>query len=84
MPVDHPTAFPHAATLVPAVIVAVSDNFYKISSETLVVLQQLGKVKPAKKGIQIFHCPFINNQVLRPLDLSPTTSDFTPYNHNIY
>ena len=41
----HPTVFhPHAAVLVPAVITAVSDTFYKISSEALVVLQLLVKV----------------------------------------
>ena len=41
----HPTVFhPHAAVLVPAVIAAVSDTFYKISSEALVVLQLLVKV----------------------------------------
>jgi len=41
----HPTVFhPHAATLVPAIISAVSDTFYKISSEALVVLQLLVKV----------------------------------------
>ena len=56
---------PHADTLVPAVIAAVADTFYKISSEALVVLQQLVKV-------------------LRPLDTSPTTFDFTPFTHNIY
>jgi len=62
----HPTVFhPHADTLVPAVIAAVADTFYKISSEALVVLQQLVKV-------------------LRPLDTSPTTFDFTPFTHNIY
>ena len=36
---------PHAAVLVPAVIAAVSDTFYKISSEALVVLQLLVKVQ---------------------------------------
>jgi len=62
----HPTVFhPHAAVLVPAVIAAVSDTFYKISSEALVVLQLLVKV-------------------LRPLDSSPTTFDFTLYTANIY
>ena len=62
----HPTVFhPHAAVLVPAVIAAVSDTFYKISSEALVVLQLLVKV-------------------LRPLDSSPTTFDFTLYTNNIY
>ena len=36
----HPTTFhPHAQVLVPAIISAVSDTFYKISSEALVVLQ---------------------------------------------
>ena len=41
----HPTVFnPHAATLVPAIISAVSDS-YKISSDTLVVLQLLVKVR---------------------------------------
>jgi len=41
----HPTVFhPHAAILVPAIIAAVSDTFYKISSEALVVLQLLVKV----------------------------------------
>ena len=36
----HPTVFhPHAQVLVPAIISAVSDSFYKISSEALVVLQ---------------------------------------------
>ena len=41
----HPTVFhPHASILVPAVIAAVSDTFYKISSEALVVLQLLVKV----------------------------------------
>merc|ERR1719150_1780756 len=62
----HPTVFhPHAQVLVPAVIAAVSDTFYKISSEALVVLQLLVKV-------------------LRPLDSSPTTFDFTLYTSNIY
>jgi len=62
----HPTVFhPHAAVLVPAVITAVSDTFYKISSEALVVLQLLVKV-------------------LRPLDSSPTTFDFTLYTSKIY
>jgi len=62
----HPTVFhPHASILVPAVIAAVSDTFYKISSEALVVLQLLVKV-------------------LRPLDSSPTTFDFTLYTANIY
>jgi len=62
----HPTVFhPHASTLVPAIISAVSDSFYKISSEALVVLQLLVKV-------------------LRPLDSSPTTFDFTLYTNNIY
>merc|ERR1719370_2843653 len=61
-----PTVFhPHASILVPAVIAAVSDTFYKISSEALVVLQLLVKV-------------------LRPLDSSPTTFDFTLYTANIY
>ena len=41
----HPTVFhPHAQVLVPAIITAVSDTFYKISSEALVVLQLLVKV----------------------------------------
>ena len=36
----HPRVFhPHAPVLVPAIITAVSDTFYKISSEALVVLQ---------------------------------------------
>jgi hypothetical protein len=35
---------PHASLLVPAVISAVSDPFYKISSEALLVLQLLVKV----------------------------------------
>ena len=62
----HPTVFhPHAPVLVPAIITAVSDSFYKISSEALVVLQLLVKV-------------------LRPLDSSPTTFDFTLYTSNIY
>ena len=62
----HPTVFhPHAQVLVPAIITAVSDSFYKISSEALVVLQLLVKV-------------------LRPLDSSPTTFDFTLYTNNIY
>ena len=62
----HPTVFhPHAQVLVPAIIAAVSDTFYKISSEALVVLQLLVKV-------------------LRPLDSSPTTFDFTLYTNNIY
>ena len=62
----HPTVFhPHAQVLVPAIIAAVSDSFYKISSEALVVLQLLVKV-------------------LRPLDSSPTTFDFTLYTNNIY
>jgi len=62
----HPTVFhPHAPILVPAIINAVSDSFYKISSEALVVLQLLVKV-------------------LRPLDSSPTTFDFTLYTNNIY
>jgi len=62
----HPTVFhPHASILVPAVIAAVSDTFYKISSEALVVLQLLVKV-------------------LRPLDSSPTTFDFTLYTAKIY
>ena len=39
----HPTVFhPHAPVLVPAIITAVSDTFYKISSEALVVLQVTG------------------------------------------
>ena len=50
---------------VPAIISVVSDSFYKISSETLVVLQRLVKV-------------------LRPLDSSPTTFDFTLYTNKIY
>merc|ERR1719232_1448318 len=62
----HPTVFhPHAPVLVPAIINAVSDSFYKISSEALVVLQLLVKV-------------------LRPLDSSPTTFDFTLYTNKIY
>jgi len=62
----HPTVFhPHASILVPAIITAVGDSFYKISSEALVVLQLLVKV-------------------LRPLDSSPTTFDFTLYTNNIY
>ena len=36
---------PHASLLVPAVISAVSDPFYKISSEALLVLQLLVKVR---------------------------------------
>ena len=41
----HPTVFhPHAQVLVPAIITAVTDTFYKISSEALVVLQLLVKV----------------------------------------
>ena len=41
----HPTVFhPHAHVLVPAIITAVSDTFYKFSSEALVVLQLLVKV----------------------------------------
>ena len=40
-----PTVFhPHAPVLVPAVIAAVSDPFYKISSEALLVLESLVKV----------------------------------------
>ncbi len=40
-----PTVFhPHAPVLVPAVITAVSDPFYKISSEALLVLESLVKV----------------------------------------
>jgi len=41
----HPTVFhPHADVLVPAVITTVSDSFYKISSEALLVLQLLVKI----------------------------------------
>jgi cullin-associated NEDD8-dissociated protein 1 len=35
---------PHAPVLVPAIIAAVSDPFYKISSEALLVLESLVKV----------------------------------------
>jgi len=41
----HPTVFhPHTDILVPAVISSVSDSFYKISSEALIVLQLLVKI----------------------------------------
>ena len=40
-----PSVFhPHAPVLVPAIITAVSDPFYKISSEALLVLESLVKV----------------------------------------
>ena len=40
-----PSVFhPHAPVLVPAIIAAVSDPFYKISSEALLVLESLVKV----------------------------------------
>ena len=79
----HPTVFhPHAAVLVPAVIAAVSDTFYKISSEALVVLQLLVKVLLSQMaGLASNHLSW---QVLRPLDSSPTTFDFTLYTANIY
>ena len=79
----HPTVFhPHAAVLVPAVIAAVSDTFYKISSEALVVLQLLVKVLLSQiAGLVSNH---LSSQVLRPLDSSPTTFDFTLYTANIY
>ena len=35
---------PHAPVLVPAIIAAVSDPFYKISSEALLVLESLVKI----------------------------------------
>ena len=73
---------PHAAVLVPAVIAAVSDTFYKISSEALVVLQLLVKVLLGQiAGLVTNH---LSSQVLRPLDSSPTTFDFTLYTANIY
>ena len=51
----HPTVFhPHAAILVPAIIAAVSDTFYKISSEALVVLQLLVKVDSAHSAVHLF------------------------------
>lgn len=59
---------PHANVLVPAVIAAVSDPFYKISSEALLVLESLVKVlRPlgsAGAGQQQF--------------------DFKPYTNNVY
>ena len=51
----HPTVFhPHAQVLVPAIITAVSDTFYKISSEALVVLQLLVKVDSAHTAVHLF------------------------------
>ena len=73
---------PHAAVLVPAVIAAVSDTFYKISSEALVVLQLLVKVHiPPQPSLLSNH---LSSQVLRPLHSSPTTFDFTLYTAKIY
>ena len=80
----HPTVFhPHAAVLVPAVIAAVSDTFYKISSEALVVLQLLVKVLLSQITSRLVSND-LSFQVLRPLDSSPTTFDFTLYTANIY
>jgi len=67
----HPTVFhPHAAILVPAIIAAVADSFYKISSEALMVLQLLVKVlRPLHSSpttfdftlytSNIYHCCFV-------------------------
>jgi len=61
----HPTVFhPHAPVLVPAIITAVSDTFYKISSEALVVLQRLVKVlRPLDSSPTNFDFNFYTNDI---------------------
>merc|ERR1712226_829745 len=61
-----PSVFhPHAPVLVPAIIAAVSDPFYKISSEALLVLESLVRVlRPlgcSQKGSQFNIKPYTND-----------------------
>jgi cullin-associated NEDD8-dissociated protein 1 len=53
---------PHAPILVPAIIAAVSDPFYKISSEALLVLESLVKVlRPLNQSSQFDFKPYTAN-----------------------
>lgn len=51
---------PHIKILVPPIVHAVSDPFYKITSEALLVTQQLVKViRPLEEPVQFNHKPFV-------------------------
>jgi len=58
-----PSVFhPHAPVLVPAIISAVSDPFYKISSEALLVLESLVKIlRPFNNDSKFDFKPFTSN-----------------------
>lgn len=58
-----PTVFhPHVPALLPPVIAAVRDGFYKITAEALLVLQQLVQViRPLGKFSNIAHQECYNN-----------------------
>lgn len=60
-----PHAFqPHTQTLLPAIITAVSDSFYKISSEALLVMTQMIRViRPDPTG----NSPFPFQQFIKPI-----------------
>ena len=65
---------PHVATLVPPVEAAVDDPFYKITSEALLVTQQLVKVihKQMTRGHNIVRCGRVGRGVQPPFTPSPT------------
>lgn len=85
--IHHPpeVAHEHIAALLPSLLSAVSDPFYKITSEALLVLQQLVNVFDWNIYLQftLNASIFIKVRVMRPLD-SATTFDFTPYTVSIY
>lgn len=58
-----PSVFhPHAPVLVPAILAAVADPFYKISSEALLVLESLVKVlRPLTPELAFDFKPYTNN-----------------------
>lgn len=97
--VTHPAhAFhAHVPALVPPVVACVGDPFYKITSEALLVTQQLVKVGVHAKNSSepempqsfqmIPFVPFSLFQVIRPLDSQPESSesfDPSPYINDFF
>lgn len=96
--VTHPAhAFhAHVPALVPPVVACVGDPFYKITSEALLVTQQLVKVRvepvtSTDPSMNISHrsrfCCFCLIQVIRPLDSQSEGSDSfdpSPYINDLF
>lgn len=90
--VTHPAhAFhAHVPALVPPVVACVGDPFYKITSEALLVTQQLVKVGVAPAASELCSIPSLTGpppQVIRPLDNQSEGSgsfDPSPYISDLF